>query len=232
MKLFFSTCILILVGSVGVFSQEKPRTTVIDGKTYFIYPYQHNDKSNYYNSYEIGAGKSERDIIPYPNILPDGDYVMYYESYSYYIKKRWFFHRRGTTIVDSAKIAAIFTMKNNLKEGPVVYYDTYPSKMETGQYKNNLKTGEWKRKHHLYTYRINQEYFDDADQIQSGQSVEFMSYTEGILQGKYLSYLHPSIFIPILRNFIGFFMVFTKIILPMEIGITFIPTKKYLKNLH
>lgn len=192
MKTFFLQCVLILFVYSGVFSQEKPRTTVIDGKTYFIYPYRHNDKTDYYNSYGIGAGKSERDIIPYPNALPDGDYVMYYESYSYYVKKRWFFHRRGTTVVDSTKIAAFFTLKNNLKEGSVVFFDRYPSKMETGQYKNNLKTGTWKRKHHLYTYRINPEYFKDADQIQSGQSIEFLNYTDGFLQGKYLSYLHPS----------------------------------------
>jgi antitoxin component YwqK of YwqJK toxin-antitoxin module len=187
--LFFA----LLVFNISGFNQEKLRKMEMNGKSYFIYPYKFSsDRSSFY-SYESnpGANEYEMDIVPYPNKLPDGDYVMYYEPVSVYKKKMWFFHKRGEYLIDSTRIGVIFKLKDNEKTGEAVFFDQYFHAVEKGNYFNNQKEGIWLR---ISSRDISSHSLDMGTRYKNfkynyGSVIESIEYKNGIKEGKYKGFV-------------------------------------------
>lgn len=186
MRIFITFLLLSITFATNLFSQEKVSTVQWNGKSYLLYPYRFNPGSDTYYSYQynIGANEGEREIVPYPGELPDGEYVMYFNPISKYKHRAWFFHRRSYYYDDTTVVAAVFHMKNNQKEGPAEFYSSSVGLVESGNYLNNQKEGVWKKK----TYKYNNiDYYDESstDNIFMGNCIEYIQYSEGIKNGKY-----------------------------------------------
>lgn len=187
--------ILILVGlTKSLLAQEQLSKTTVEGKEFYVYPYQHNSsRYDYGGSRYGGYNNSENEIVPYPGELPDGDYIIYYPKRSIYKKKMWFFHRRGEYTYDSTRIGAKFAMKNNRIEGFVQYFSEYGTLLEEGNYINDQREGKWKK----YANR-NMATFVTKKNTDAKKSdyysryldvVDVYNYIEGIKQGKCKIYL-------------------------------------------
>lgn len=132
-------------------------------------------------SYTMG-----HDIVPSLDPIPDGKYVQLYESFCLVDSK-------GHCQEDAGRIAAYFTIKNNLLEGDAYWLNMKGDTLKYGKFEGGLKVGDWvlikrdlpfalsKKKVERY---IN-EGAPDADTV-----VSYYSYVNGAKNGHFEKYLN------------------------------------------
>lgn len=127
------------------------KTTELRGRKLFVYPYTKELSESYYlpsnvnnNPYAYTSSQHfEKCFIPfYPGKLPDGEYIMYYETPA---------NAQSIEDIDLSKIAySTFSIYNNKKEGFATFY-TYKHLQKikkqqiyaTGYFKNDVKDSGW-----------------------------------------------------------------------------------------
>src|SRR5690606_24626890 len=77
-----------------------------------------------------------KDIIPSLDALPDGKYIQFYENY-------FQLDAKGEIIIDTAKIAGTFSLKNNNLDGKALWLDLFGDTLKAGTFVNGLKQGNW-----------------------------------------------------------------------------------------
>jgi antitoxin component YwqK of YwqJK toxin-antitoxin module len=153
--------ILLLLSSQG-FSQTVG-TYSYKGKSYLVFPYR------------IG-NTEEIPMMGYK--VPDGEYIAFTV---FNFKKNFSFKRKKTFyLTDTCIVAAIFNIKNNMTEGPAVFYEHHnsnkgkeskkPSREVKGNLMHNLKTGVW------------------TTSIAGKKPYEYTTYINGLKEGPYSSY--------------------------------------------
>lgn len=167
----------ILIGMILVFSitasLAQTRTVNFQGRTVKVFPYKLE------NEFESGSYYYSDDYkyvfnqfaVPYsPEPLQDGEYVICYAGQYYFNQRSRKSRKKNKIIIDSFVVAAVFNVKNSVKNGPVLFYDPYNHKkpIATGFYKNDLKDSVW-----------------ETNNKEEKISIEFK---EGIIDGKVVRY--------------------------------------------
>jgi antitoxin component YwqK of YwqJK toxin-antitoxin module len=80
--------------------------------------------------------RSDRDITPVLDRIPDGEYVQYYESYCLMDKK-------GFCDWTDSSIAGRFTIKNNVLHGEATWMGLTGDTLKHGWFVNGVKEGKW-----------------------------------------------------------------------------------------
>lgn len=126
----------------------------------------------------------EKDIVPFLDPIPDGRYVQYFDSFNL-IKK----NGKGTLIGD--RISGIFTIKNNVLDGPACWLNMDGDTLKYGMFKEGLKEGEWiliNRKLEFSLSKENIKHYADFGYPKMDTIVESFHFVNGIKNGKYSMY--------------------------------------------
>ncbi|MFZ5553975.1 MAG: hypothetical protein ACOZCO_12740 [Bacteroidota bacterium] len=118
--------------TVPLMAQVKPPyKTTIGEKEYWVYPFRIEDGS-------------EMQVPPVTLALPDGDYILYYD-FKYKTRFNPITWKWKDIPVDSTNIAALFTIKNGMKEGECKWYLNSAKKIlySKGNYYKDEKYGAW-----------------------------------------------------------------------------------------
>lgn len=122
------------------------------------------------------------DIIPPLDALPDGDYVQYFDTVL-------LVNEQKKIKACSNRIAASFSLKNNLLHGEVVIFNFFGDTLKHGFYENGLKTGFWKFTNFNYSselYKNQKQFFKKHKHLSNIQEVSTYVYKLGVRQGAYL----------------------------------------------
>ncbi|MCB9261197.1 MAG: hypothetical protein H6607_02320 [Flavobacteriales bacterium] len=130
-------------------------------------------------------------FLPYnPFKIPDGNYLVFYE------KRAVNYDEWGNPIyshADTTLVAAIFTIKNNRKNGSATWYDYSDEQhiIQTGGYENGEKSGEW----NLYsefskeTYSYKNGLLNGEHKKWRGDRLTFSAnYVLGVINGQSITY--------------------------------------------
>ncbi|PWL32618.1 MAG: hypothetical protein DCO96_03475 [Fluviicola sp. XM-24bin1] len=131
---------------------------------------------------------NDTDVLPAFSALPDGDYVQLFTDFCY-------LNEDGTCQEQAPRVAAYFSMKNNLLDGPALWINTKGDTLRYGQYKNGLRTGTWKftqiGTYSYYFYSWEAKYFAKYGARPMDTSFITKTYQAGELDGPY-EYRTPS----------------------------------------
>ncbi|MCB9261196.1 MAG: hypothetical protein H6607_02315 [Flavobacteriales bacterium] len=202
--------LIIACWPISTWAQLKITHTTFEGKTYNIYPVRvpfNSGNHEYYgdryysrNGYSRHSRKSKTKIsgiwegysddelfLPYnPFKLPDGDYLIYYA------KDKYKFDEWGNPVyshIDTTIVAVLFSIKENKKNGKAVWYDYGKGHniVQTGEYADNIKTGDWKilrkNKEYHYTYKDG-EFNGEHKTYYEGRLSHTANYVLGVKNGK------------------------------------------------
>lgn len=132
--------------------------------------------------------EEEQNITPSLEPIPDGDYVQYYRDLPYLDNNILRFR--------NDVVAAVFTIKNGVPDGPAAWYGMQNTLLKTGHFAQGSRTGEWI----FRRYEPNQDQFpkgtgkkDDLAVIQyvlthdfiMDTLVEVYHYQSGLRSGAY-----------------------------------------------
>lgn len=158
LKRYFILLLFFFILIPEIFSQNL-RTVNYQGKSYFVYPYR------------IPQNTYANNVPPYLGKLPDGDYVAYY-SYNYYYQFSIWKMGQKEKNEDSTKIAVLFQLKDQKKNGSWQVFFKSGKLRTSGFYENDLKTGLWKH------YRADKK-----------QTISYtVNYKNGLKNGEYIDY--------------------------------------------
>jgi antitoxin component YwqK of YwqJK toxin-antitoxin module len=82
------------------------------------------------------AYQFDKDLIPALDPLPDGKYVQLFSGY-------FKIDRKNKIVIDTTKVAGVFTIKNNLLEGNAYWFNTVGDTLKQGKYLRGAKEGNW-----------------------------------------------------------------------------------------
>ncbi|MCR9171488.1 MAG: hypothetical protein NXI10_03280 [bacterium] len=122
------------------------------------------------------------DVLPAFNALPDGDYVQLYTDFCY-------LQEDGTCEEQKPRVAAYFSMKNNLLDGPATWVNTEGDTLRFGQYEKGLRSGTWKfnrigsRSYYFYSWEA--KYFAKNGERYMDTVYTTLNYQNGVLEGAY-----------------------------------------------
>ena len=125
------------------------------------------------------------DMVPPLDSIPDGAYVQLFEDF-YPVNR---FMKESKT--PEVKVAAYFTVKNNVLEGPAFWLNLEGDTLKKGNFKNGLKEGEWtiEQRDLPYSFYYGEiaffkKYgFPDVD-----TTLEIWNYNEGQKNGLYMKF--------------------------------------------
>ncbi len=130
----------------------------------------------------------DTDVLPAFSSLPDGDYVQLFTEFCY-------LQEDGTCMEQTPRVAAYFSMKNNLLDGPATWVNTEGDTLRHGQYQNGLRTGTWKfnriSTYSYYFYGWEAKSFAKNGVRPMDTSYTTLTYQNGVLNGPY-EYHTPS----------------------------------------
>ena len=126
---------------------------------------------------------TEVDVLPAFGFIPDGDYVQLFTDFCMVQKD-------GTCEPQQNRVAAYFSIKNNLLEGLAVWVNTAGDTLRSGHYSKGLRTGTW----HFKNYKSRNYYFNRWQAksfVRNGHrymDTSFLTFTylKGELDGPYL----------------------------------------------
>ena len=177
-------CLFIISG----WSQNNIATFIFEGKQLNVYPYR--AKSNNSSTDNMFLKIQENIDIPYcPQILPDGDYVVFYPKDCHYDKNFRPYYLKG----DTDNVAIVFSIKGGKREGQARWFtEYYKGKRcyQTGNYVANEKDGNWN--YHdgsdVKTYQYKNGLLDGevVSIDKSNHQTKVYHFSKGQLHGKYL----------------------------------------------
>lgn len=122
------------------------------------------------------------DILPAFGSLPDGKYVQLYTDFCY-------LNADGSCQEQTPRVAAYFSIKNNLLDGEAIWVDTEGNTIRKGHYSNGLRSGTWEvhRIHPLnyYFYGWDSQYFTKHGHRLQDTTHTTMNYAKGELNGSF-----------------------------------------------
>jgi len=124
----------------------------------------------------------ENDIIPSLDPIPDGKYVQYFSNY-------FDIGKRGTMEYNEERVAAFFTIKNNMLEGSAVWFNPVGDSLKYGRFEKGQKTGEWHLETRKPNYSLNKH--DAESYVKLGRPdycdtvIERTTYKNGFKEGYY-----------------------------------------------
>jgi antitoxin component YwqK of YwqJK toxin-antitoxin module len=125
------------------------------------------------------------DMIPPLDSIPDGAYVQLYEDF--YRTNR--FMKESKT--PEVRIAAYFTIKNNVIEGPAFWLNLEGDTLKKGNFKKGVKEGEWilEQRDLPYSFYYGEiAYFKKFGYPEVDTTMEIWNYQEGQKNGLYVKY--------------------------------------------
>lgn len=128
----------------------------------------------------------EKDITPYLQPLPDGEYVQYYRDIPYLDGK--------TVRFKNDIVCARFGLKNNLLDGPAVWYTVDGDTMKFGNFTAGEKTGAWE--HRQYSFSPPEKKPQLAkflDHTYRNITRTNVNYVNGLLDGKMAEYRNDTL---------------------------------------
>lgn len=129
----------------------------------------------------------DQDIIPSFGAIPDGDYVQLFSNFCLIDKK-------GNCQEQTNRVAAYFSIKNNVPHGYAVWIDLRGDTIKQGSFDNGVRTGTWKFKdlESLGTYipRWSVRELKRDGELSNDTSYTELNYSAGVLHGDY-SYYNP-----------------------------------------
>ncbi|MBI1306886.1 MAG: hypothetical protein GC181_09785 [Bacteroidetes bacterium] len=164
---------------VNVYPARLPRFNW-NGKQYIKdYKYNYPGSSRYATMID-----QELKLSFNPFSVPDGKYVIYYQKFREYIG--YHIGSKSEYLYDTLTVAILFSLKDNQRNGEVIWYNDRGGIIQTGHFDNDKKTGEWNiinnQFHLIYHYHNDLlhgmwfNYFEDI-------LFEYGTYTNGIKTG-------------------------------------------------
>lgn len=127
----------------------------------------------------------EHNLFYNPFIMPDGDYIIYYQ------KARKTGAKERIKQKDTTHIAAIVSFRDNLKNGSAKWYDQDGKLIQSGQYDRDRKTGDWKIFHDKYVL----SYHYDSDTVNGSMTLTYKQHilyscdvSDGFINGRLVKY--------------------------------------------
>ncbi|XOV66427.1 MAG: hypothetical protein ACFHU9_12445 [Fluviicola sp.] len=122
------------------------------------------------------------DVIPSFTALPDGDYVQLFTDFCY-------LQEDGTCQEQTPRVAAYFSLKNNLLDGAATWINTEGDTLRHGSYSKGLRSGTWKfndvSPYSYYFYGWEAKYFAKNGVRPMDTSFIVQTYENGELNGPY-----------------------------------------------
>lgn len=155
-----------------------PRSIQVKGESYFVFPYP--------------VEHSSLAIPPYPEKLPDGNYLGYSKTVRYYGFSIWKMKRVVKTIDSTLSVS--FGLNNQLPDGKATFYQTNKKVYATGQFNKGLKDGEWKiyrenKLDKILLYRNGKKQGAQKTFFENGKLKRNEHYEDNERSGKFFEYL-------------------------------------------
>jgi antitoxin component YwqK of YwqJK toxin-antitoxin module len=125
------------------------------------------------------------DMVPPLDSIPDGAYVQLFEDY--YPVNRFM----KESITPEVRVAAYFTLKNNVVDGPACWLNLEGDTLKKGHFKSGVKEGEWILEDRDLPYSFyygDIAYFKKFGFPEVDTTIEIWNYKEGQKDGAYLKY--------------------------------------------
>jgi len=174
------SCFAILFILFSCFSSIAltPRSIQVKGESYFVFPYP--------------IDHSSLAIPPYPEKLPDGNYLGYSKTVRYYGFSIWKMKKVVKTIDSTLSVS--FVLNNQLPDGKATFYQTNKKVYATGQFNKGLKDGEWKiyrenKLENIFQYRNGKRHGAQKTFFENGKLKSEKHYEENEQSGKFFEYL-------------------------------------------
>lgn len=126
------------------------------------------------------------DIVPSLDPIPDGKYVQLYESFCLVDAK-------GRCQENTDRIAAFFTVKNNLLEGDAYWLNMKGDTLKHGEFEGGLKVGEWTLEKRDLPYALSKEMVERYNEEGSPGADTVLTtyyYVNGAKNGHYEKFIN------------------------------------------
>jgi antitoxin component YwqK of YwqJK toxin-antitoxin module len=161
----FYFCFAFVFFQVVCYSQQIG-TFKFQEKKYLVYPFRINEGT-------------EIPVLGFK--IPDGEYVAFHD-YTFKEKKLSFKKNKKHVLTDTAKVTAVFIIKNNIPDGKATFYQygepkdngklkKHPESMDEGVFANGLKQGGWK----TIEFENKKDYVDASETV--------TNYNKGVKEG-------------------------------------------------
>ncbi len=127
---------------------------------------------------------ANRDLTPFLDPLPDGNYIQYYSDFCIVDAK-------GECTNMNSMIAGHFSFKNNMLDGEATWIDLEGDTLKHGYFNEGLKDGMWIYETRRSPYTINKktaESYIEFGTIELDTTIERLAYARGVRNGAYAKF--------------------------------------------
>lgn len=125
------------------------------------------------------------DVIPSLDPIPDGKYVQLFEGFC-------LLDAKGECTYVEDKVAAYFTIKNNVLDGYACWLNLQGDTLKSGYFKDGLKDGVWRLEEHRIGYSISKsdiERYTELGAPDADTTIIIQEYSNGAEHGHYEYYV-------------------------------------------
>ena len=124
----------------------------------------------------------DSDIIPSLDPIPDGKYVQYFSNY-------FDIGKHGIMEYSEDRVAAFFSIKNNMLEGDAVWFNAAGDSLKYGRFEKGQKTGMWYLENRKLNYSLTKNDAESWVKIGGPEYcdtlIEYTNYKNGFKEGYY-----------------------------------------------